>query len=234
VPTTREVLSSLVDLVVPRVCALCGELDVRVCAACDALIRESGESRRVLNMPGGFVEVHSAVVAGPEVLRLITAFKDGGHSDLAGYLGGVLRVARRRGELPAGARATAAPRSGDDVVVTVPQSRRAYRRRGWSPVRSLARAAGYRPQEVLEVDSRHIDQTTLTRDLRWHNVSQTVRVLPDRAHTIRGRHVTVIDDVITTGATMAEVARALTVAGAISVQGVTIASVERRTRQTHR
>jgi predicted amidophosphoribosyltransferase len=73
-----------------------------------------------------------------------------------------------------------------------------------------------------------------TRDARWRNVSHTVRVPPERADIIRGRTVTIIDDVVTTGATMAEVARALTVAGAHRVQGLTLASVERRPRQTHR
>jgi predicted amidophosphoribosyltransferase len=229
-----EVLSALVDLVVPRVCALCGELDVVVCDACDAHIREFGGTRRVLVTPGCVVHVHSAVVAGPEILRLVTDFKDRGHSHLAGYLGGVLSSVTLTDDIPGLTRAPDIDISRGDVVVTVPQSRRAYRRRGWHPARRLARAAGYRPQEILEVHARHIDQTTLTRDRRWQNVLHTVRVLPDRAHLIQGRRVTIIDDVITTGATMAEVARALMVAGAGSVHGVTLASVERRSRQTHR
>jgi predicted amidophosphoribosyltransferase len=80
---------------------------------------------------------------------------------------------------------------------------------------------------LLEVQPRHVDQTTLTRDARWHNVSHTVRVSPQRADIVRGRNVTVVDDVITTGATMSEVARALVAAGANAVRGVTLASVER-------
>jgi len=233
VVSSRAVFSALVDLVVPRVCALCGELDVVVCDACDAHIREPGGTRRVLATPGGVVHVHSAAVAGPEILRLVTAFKDSGHSHLAGYLGGVLSSVMLTDDTPGHTGAPDIGTSMADVVVTVPQSRRAYRRRGWNPARRLARAAGYRPLEILEVHARHIDQTTLTRDRRWQNVSHTVRVRPDRAHLIRGRRVTIIDDVITTGATMAEVARALMVAGAGSVHGVTLASVERRSRQTH-
>jgi predicted amidophosphoribosyltransferase len=88
--------------------------------------------------------------------------------------------------------------------------------------------------KALEVQTRQADQTTLNRDARWRNVSHTVRVSPDRVDIIRGRTVTIVDDVITTGATMAEVARALSVAGARSVQGVTLASVVRASQQTHR
>lgn len=180
------------------------------------------------------MEVRSAVVASPEILRLVTAFKDGGRTELAGYLSGVLRAVSSAGGHPATTTGAAASGDGDDVVVTVPQSRRAYRRRGWNPVRTVARAAGFRLHDVLDIQARHIDQTTLTRDARWHNVSQTIRVRHERAHEIRGRSVTIVDDVITTGATMSEVARALTVAGARSVRGVTIVSVERLSRQTYR
>jgi predicted amidophosphoribosyltransferase len=215
-----QLLAALVDLVVPRVCALCGELDVVVCESCDMRIREPGGVERTLELPEGPVVVHSALAAGPEILRLITLFKDTGRSDLATYLGGLLREAGRQ------------IRTG--IVVSVPQSRRAYRRRGWDPAQTLARAAGFSLERVLDVQARHIDQTTLNRDARWRNVSHTVRVSPERAQIIRGRTVTIIDDVVTTGATMAEVARALTVAGASKVQGVTLASVVRLSRQTHR
>jgi len=230
----RELLGTLVDLVVPRVCALCGELDVAVCQSCDLRIRESGGVKRTLALPQGAVVVRSAVAAGPEILRLITLFKDTGRSDLATYLGGLLREAWVTHQALAAESSEAETRTRTGIVVAVPQSRRAYRRRGWDPAQTLARAAGCPLDRVLEVQARHVDQTTLRRDARWRNVADTVRVSPERAEIIRGRTVTIVDDVVTTGATMAEVARALTVAGANRVQGLTLASVERRTRQTHR
>jgi len=230
----RDLLGTLVDLVVPRVCALCGELDVVVCQSCDLRIRESGPVMRTLALPEGVVVVHSALAAGPEILRLITFFKDTGRSDLATYLGGLLREAWVTHQTLAAESSEAERQSRTGIVVVVPQSGRAYRRRGWDPAQNLARAAGCSIERVLEVQARHVDQTTLKRDARWRNVSQTVRVSPERADIIRGRTVTIIDDVVTTGATMAEVARALTAAGAHRVQGLTVASVERRPRQTHR
>jgi predicted amidophosphoribosyltransferase len=189
---------------------------------------------RTLALPEGVVVVHSALAAGPEILRLITLFKDTGRSDLATYLGGLLRDAWVTHQTLAAESSEAETRTRSGIVVAVPQSRRAYRRRGWDPAQTLARATGCPLERVLEVQARHVDQTTLRRDARWRNVADTVRVSPERAEIIRGRTVTIIDDVVTTGATMAEVARALTVAGANRVQGLTLASVERRTRQTHR
>lgn len=221
----RDALRTLADLVVPRDCGVCGELDVVVCETCDLRIRESGGARRTLAFPGDSVAVYSAVVSGPEILRLISLFKDTGRSDLAPYLGGVLHAVSATQEAPRARRNHSEGSSGADLVVTVPQSRRAYRRRGWDPAQTLARAAGYSLVNVLEVQARHVDQTTLSRDARWRNVSHTVRVSPDRADIIRGRNVTIVDDVITTGATMTEVARALRSAGAMRVQGVTLASV---------
>ena len=230
----RDAWGALVDLVVPRACALCGELDVLVCKPCDLRMRESGGVQRRLTLPGISVPVHSALEAGPEILRLITLFKDTGRSDLAPYLGGVLREASATHKAFTQRQTNGEGRSAVGIVVTVPQSPRAYRRRGWDPAQTLARAAGFSLVKALEVQTRQADQTTLNRDARWRNVSHTVRVSPDRVDIIRGRTVTIVDDVITTGATMAEVARALSVAGARSVQGVTLASVVRPSQQTHR
>ena len=222
----RAIWVALADLVVPRVCVLCGELDDVVCEPCDLRIGEPGGAQRTLALPGRPVVVHSARAAGPDILRVITLFKDSGRSDLAPYLGRVLRSVAAPGDPGV----DVVTRSGGDgrggVVVTVPQSRRAYRRRGWNPVLALARAAGFSPVAIFEVEPRHVDQTTLSRDARWHNVAHTVRVSPRRADIVRGRNVTIVDDVITTGATMSEVARALEAAGANRVQGATLASVE--------
>jgi predicted amidophosphoribosyltransferase len=174
---------------------------------------------RTVAVPGySPVGVDASVVAGPEMLRIITAFKDSGRSDLAPLLGRLMNAHRPHQEL---ARA--------DIVVAVPQSRHAYRRRGWDPLDTLARSAGYSLTRVLEVQARHADQTTLTRDARWHNVSQTMRVTPPAREMIRGRSVIVVDDVITTGATLSEAARALWNDGARDVRGVTLASVARAT-----
>jgi predicted amidophosphoribosyltransferase len=220
----RALFNSLADLVVPVVCLVCGELDEPLCGPCESRLLSSGSVRRTVAVPGHSpVAVHAAVVAGPELLRIVTAFKDAGRSDLTPLLGRLMRT-----HLPPAELATT------DVVVAVPQSRRAYMRRGWDPIRTLARATGYPLTQVLEVQARHVDQTTLTREARWHNVSQTMRVTPTARGIVRGRSVIIVDDVITTGATFSEAARALCAVGARDVRGVALASVERAPRQTHR
>ncbi len=218
------VISALADLVVPVVCLVCGELDVPLCGSCERRLLSSGVTRRTIAVPGyPHVIGHAAVVAGPELLRLVTAYKDSGRSDLAPLLGRLMSA-----HLPPSGLVDAA------VVVDVPQSRRAYLRRGWHPVRALARAAGYSLTQALELRARHVDQTTLSREARWQNVSQTMRVTPGALDVIRGRRVTIVDDVMTTGATVSEAARALWAAGARDVTAVALASVERAQQQTLR
>jgi len=220
----RALFSALADLVVPVVCLLCGELDAPLCGSCSGRLRVSGSVHRVVPVPGyPALAVHGSLAAGPELLRLITAFKDSGRSDLAPLLGGLMTAHR-----------PTLTEAGIDVVVAVPQSRRAYIRRGWDPVATLARAAGYSLSRALEVHARHVDQTTLTREARWQNVSQTMRVTGNARALVRGRRFLAVDDVITTGATFAEVARARYVAGARDVRGVALASVQRSSQQTHR
>ncbi|HEY9478813.1 MAG TPA: phosphoribosyltransferase family protein, partial [Gemmatimonadaceae bacterium] len=57
-------------------------------------------------------------------------------------------------------------------------------------------------------------QTRLTPDERRGNVSGAFRVPEDAAAIIRGAHLVLVDDVITTGATLAECAAELFGAGA--------------------
>ena len=61
-------------------------------------------------------------------------------------------------------------------------------------------------------------QVALPRDQRASNVRDAFLVEPRRVHVLRGKDVAVVDDVMTTGATAAEIARTLKQAGARSVQ----------------
>ncbi len=64
-------------------------------------------------------------------------------------------------------------------------------------------------------------QTKLSRSQRWDNVSGAF-ALAD-ADAVADRHILLIDDVLTTGATLAAAATALDHAGAASVRAATLA-----------
>lgn len=108
-------------------------------------------------------------------------------------------------------------------LLPVPLGPRRLRERGynqaWELARRLARTLDCEadPGLLLRVkDTRH--QRALPRAEREANVRGVFTVAPHRAHGLRGRDVTLVDDVMTTGSTAAEAARTLLHAGAASVR----------------
>ena len=63
----------------------------------------------------------------------------------------------------------------------------------------------------------------LGRAERARNVGGAFRVRPGMERAVAGHHALLVDDVLTTGATMSGCARALLAAGALSVSGLALA-----------
>jgi predicted amidophosphoribosyltransferase len=100
--------------------------------------------------------------------------------------------------------------SGYFTLVPVPSSKRSQRRRGRSFVVDLTKAiskhTGIAVNDCLQVSRRVSDQSGLTRIQRSSNMHGAFSVKPGAI--LRGDAI-VIDDVVTTGATLREAARAL-------------------------
>jgi predicted amidophosphoribosyltransferase len=156
----------------------------------------------------------------------VVAWKDRGRHDLTRPFGTALAGPLRACALAAGPQPAA--RDGP-LVVPIPTSARNRRRRGSDLVRDLAVAATRRasgegwpgaPAEVASVlrHSRRVrDQSELGAEARRVNVHESLAVRPRWAARVNGRRVLLVDDIVTTGATMAEAARALSAAGALTV-----------------
>ncbi|WP_437304989.1 ComF family protein [Sorangium sp. So ce388] len=147
----------------------------------------------------------------------IRRFKYSDRPDLARPLGRLLLCAAR----DAGVRA--------DVVVPVPLHPRRLAERGYNQAALLAAhvadglAASFAPRALRRVRST-AQQAQLSRDLRLLNVAGAFRVrAPER---VERRRVALIDDVATTGATLAACRDALLGAGAASVTYLVVAAAE--------
>lgn len=113
-----------------------------------------------------------------------------------------------------------------DIVVPVPLHRDRQRDRGYNQAeliaRPLARILGRPCRSVLLVRTRpRPDKLHLTFEERWSSVRGAFAARP--GSQVDNRRVLLLDDVMTTGATLDACAHALRVAGAKSVVGLTVA-----------
>ncbi len=143
--------------------------------------------------------------------RLINDFKFNAQPDLAELLARLLIDARSR-----------RPQHAPDVILPVPLSVGRLRERGYNQSWELARRCAARLNCQADAglllrikDTAH--QSDLPRERRAPNVLGAFAVEPARRTELRGRSVTLIDDVMTTQATAAEASRTLLAAGAAAV-----------------
>lgn len=115
-----------------------------------------------------------------------------------------------------------------DWLLPVPLSPQRLAERGYNQSLELARALARRRRLRCDAglllrlrDGPH--QAGATLPARRHNVRRAFAVEPTRQRALRGAHVALLDDVMTTGATLFELARVLRRAGAASVQAWVLA-----------
>jgi ComF family protein len=223
------------DALLPCACAGCGQLapsTSALCAACeiqlhsiaaDACLRcQLHRDTAPCSESGPLDAAIAAVWLEPPVLDWIHAFKYP-RRGLSGLAPGPLAVVA---ELAARA-AQRAPGPKPDLVVPVPLHPRRLRARGFNPALSVAREVAHRAGAPLAATALERlrdtpSQTGLDAAARQRNVRGSLRArqaVPPR--------VWIVDDVITTGATLGEAARALHRAGAESVIAVCAARTPR-------
>jgi predicted amidophosphoribosyltransferase len=162
---------------------------------------------------------------------MVLAYKERGRTALAPVLGTSLAV------VAVEALAAIGGGRGPVALVPVPSARAASRRRGHDPVRALAAAAAVRLRErglqatltpVLRQERRVADQAGLGSAQRAENLSGAFGVVGGGRGPLRHARVVLVDDIVTTGATLAEAARVLRAVGAPAALAITIAATPRR------
>lgn len=227
--------TDLLDLLLPATCTGCGAGRRALCPDCRALpdTARAGPAGP-MPPPDGLPPLHAAVPYAGPVRELLLAHKERGALRLARPLGGLLAAAVRSALGPAGGTG-----GGRVLLVPVPSAPAAVRARGHDALRRLARAAarelrrGGVPAAILPVlrqTRRVADQAGLSAIERRRNLRGALAVPARLASRLpSGARLVLVDDVVTTGASLAEAARALRAAGCPPLVAATIAATCRRT-----
>jgi ComF family protein len=226
-----DAASAALDLAFPAICAGCGLEGEPLCATC----RRALDAR--LELPGGTPIGLPADLPYP-LLQLEWCAPFNGPVRAALHqlkYAGERRLARPLGE--AIARRWARVGQGATVVVPVPVHAERERQRGYDQAALLAEVAGRAlampTLRALERSRATVAQFELGRDDRSANVRGAFRARATgswkgeaarAAHAaVSGRWVLLVDDVVTTGSTLAVCATALEEAGALAVSAIAVA-----------
>ncbi len=115
-----------------------------------------------------------------------------------------------------------------DLLIPMPLSTQRLRERGYNQAASLSRALDAdKTRSDLLLRIRHTaPQSALPRQARLSSVKGAFAVDPLKLDSIKGRSVVLLDDVMTSGASLAAAALALRRAGAVHVTGLVFARTE--------
>jgi ComF family protein len=190
-------------------CALSLELLTAACARCGLPLCPGTLCVSCLRSPPPYAAAHAPYLFGGALARAVRRLKWGRQPELAGQLGALL------------------PALDADVVIPVPLHPRRLRERQFNQAAVLAFAAADAGRLRAPIDVHALQrtrdtlpQTTLKPDDRKRNVRGAFSARRER---IAGRRVLLLDDVVTTGATVAACTRALHSAGARQVVVLTLA-----------
>lgn len=241
VDVLARALWEVTALAIPVECVCCGKEDRAICAGCERQVRlltrrpfraESAAPALMGTDGSVLLPVVAAGIYREELAQSVLSFKRHGQGPLAAALAKAL-----------GKAVLAATGTGSDIwLVPVPSGGGAYRKRGFSPVHLLlARLrhdgvlGGMRCHDVLRKvrvpamagNGVSGGQKGLGRGDRGRRVRGSMRTVPRAgAAGLAGRPCIIIDDVLTTGSTLAEAARALHQAGAV-VRGAVVLAATR-------
>lgn len=222
----------LTDLVLPAECGGCGDGRAVLCSRCRTALGGAAPRRvRPVPEPPGLPVVHAAAPYADEVRAALLAHKERGMLALTAPLGAALAGAVRAGlrDLGAGG-GDGFPGPGPGrgpvpvLLVPVPSARRAVRTRGHDPARRIALAAAgelrrtgvsARVSAVLRQRHAVADQSGLDARQRLDNLTGALAVVPGGARLLcGGGTVVLVDDLMTTGASLTEAVRAVRAATA--------------------
>jgi predicted amidophosphoribosyltransferase len=217
------------DLVFGGVCAGCARPGRAVCPGCRSVFAGPAYLAWPDPVPVGLAEPVAATAYEGPAREIVVAHKEHGRYQLAAVLGEALAVAVTAGLAASGLRAA--------WLCPVPTTPARVRARGHDPLGRLTtvcvrrlRGSGYdvRTAAGLVVRRRLADQSGLSAEQRAANLAGAFGVRRTWARRLTDQPVVVVDDVLTTGATLSEACRALAAEGVVPLGCAVVAATRRR------
>ena len=226
----KAAFQAAIRALLPRDCLLCGaaskdavlcpactdhlpQLTIERCPVCSQPTPQAQVCGACLSQAPHFDATHAVWPYGFPLDRLIQSLKYSRRLASADFFGAAL---------------AALPVVGVDVILPVPLSAQRLAQRGFNQsveiARPLARRLGIRLE--LKNIQRYRD-TTPQASLPWKERAKNIRHAFECNIDLRGKTVLVVDDVMTTGATLNELARTLKAHGATRVENCVLARVLR-------
>jgi ComF family protein len=227
----KSLLTDLITILFPNLCLGCGKIlnqsDQLLCTKCrielpetnDYIAPERNESHNKFagKVPIRYAVSYARFTKGGVMQRVVHRIKYSGQKEAAvaigRWYGAVLR--------------TKSPISQEiDMLVGVPLHKQRLNQRGYNQADQIANGLS----EAMEIPARadvlvrtyfQSSQTKKNRIERWANVESVFTVRD--AEAIEGKHIAVVDDVLTTGATIEACATELLRAGCRQVSVITLA-----------
>ncbi|HVX69938.1 MAG TPA: phosphoribosyltransferase family protein [Mycobacteriales bacterium] len=218
----------LLDLICPTRCSGCGTPASLVCGRCAVTLAAPAVRHVPTPCPAGMPPTWVASEYDGPVRSMLIEFKERGAVGLAAPLGEV--VARCL-------TAAVTDSAGGLLVVPVPSAAATVRRRGDDVIRLLAEHAArrlragdrrYRVAAVLRQRRPVADSAGLSSSARATNLAGALEVRRSAVPRVRGATVLIVDDLVTTGATLVAATEALSGAGACVLGAAAVAATRRR------
>ncbi|WP_420146624.1 ComF family protein [Spirosoma sp.] len=227
----QHCISDFIDLLFPDLCVGCDQLlntsEKYICSHCRMNLPETGHHREpydqiLLNkfagkVPIQFIASYVYFTKGSSVQKIIHQIKYKGQKEAA------KEIARWYGYL---LKSESKAVEAIDVVISVPLHKSRLQQRGYNQADWIAEGLA----EALEIpvckdvvirNQFKESQTNKNRLERWENVKSAFSVL--NSESVLDKHVAIVDDVLTTGATIEACATELLKAGCRSVSVLTLA-----------
>jgi len=213
-----QLFSDLKYLLFPTRCFGCRELGYSICSECRQQWNPHRYQSRVTNLA-----VYSAITYSPIAKNILLAAKEQGVKSADQLVRNAVSVSIQ--EL--------FKKYPSCALVPIPSSASSNRRRGRDFINeiaiSVARDLGVAVLPLLEHQRKIRDQSKLNVSNRHQNLAMALSIKPQFWGNYSGERVVILDDLVTTGATIGEANRALT-RGGFKVQAAATACVALRRR----